>query len=662
MSRCTQRPGSESPNTTLLSFFHNRISLWLGAWVLCLGLLWAGSAGAQPDQLLFGDTHLHSNNSIDANLNRNYSTDPATAYRYAQGYPVIHPYHRARVQIGTPLDFLVVSDHAEYLGVMRHIIDSGIPKQGLGLTDWVRALYVEYWLGSVIENDEGMSAFASLLPDPTTVEEAAENPPVSQVPNSELIQKTVWAEAIRIADAHNRPGEFTTLIGWEWSSVPSGANLHRVVFTSGDAKGASKFEPFSSTESMYPEDLWAWLDKTSARTGLEFVAIPHNSNISKGYMFSEKTLRGKAYTPELARKRLRWEPVVEVTQIKGDSETYPSFSPEDPFAAFEIYPFYIQQNAPPSEAHAADYVRPSLRTGLAMEEKLGTNPYAFGLIGSTDSHTGLASAEEPNFWGKMARDSVPENKQGMWRTGRGPTGWSMSAQGLAAVWAEENTRDAILQAFRRKEVYATTGPRIKVRVFGGWDFESADAETGSMQKEGYARGVPMGGVLPSPTEAGAAPRFWVTALKDPKSANLDRVQIIKGWIDAAGDTHEKIYDIAWSDDRKPDAQGVLPPVVSTVDLEKARYTDESGSAQLGGVWKDPDFDPSQSAFYYVRVIQIPTPRHSLYDALALGLDPSETGQSSTIQERAYTSPIWYRPELASTKLGKSPSAKSDPSS
>ena len=360
MLKSAKTSGAHSCGVTPGSSFRTGLRSALVSGGLCF-LFLAGPALAEPDQLLFGDTHLHSNNSFDAYLNRNYSADPATAYRYAQGYPVIHPYHRARVQIETPLDFLVVSDHAEYLGVMRHIIERGVPDEGLGLVDWVKSLYIEYWLSNVIENDEGMSAFASLLPDPTTVEEAAANPPVSQIPNSELMEKTVWLEATRIADEHNRPGEFTTLIGWEWSSVPSGANLHRVVFTSGDAEGAAKFQPFSSTQSMYPEDLWAWLDETSERTGLEFVAIPHNSNISKGYMFSEKTLRGEAYTPELARTRMRWEPVVEVTQIKGDSETYPSFSPEDSFAGFEIYPFYIQQNAPPYEAHPADFVRPSLR-------------------------------------------------------------------------------------------------------------------------------------------------------------------------------------------------------------------------------------------------------------------------------------------------------------
>ena len=643
--------------------FLGRARRSLGAWVvmptLAFVFLFSNLTYANPDELLWGDTHLHSSNSFDAYLNRNYSADPATAYRYAQGLPVIHPYHRARVQIETPLDFLVVSDHSEYLGVIRHVIERGIPKDGLSAVDLARAWYAEYWLEGVIEEDNGMAAFASLLPKPTTVEDAAANPPTSQIPNSQLMQSTVWKEAVRIADEHNTPGEFTAMIGWEWSSVPSGANLHRVVMTSADAEVASEFYPLSSTESMYPEDLWTWLEKTSEKTGADFVAIPHNSNISKGYMFPEKLLKGTSYTADNASLRLRWEPVVEITQIKGDSETTSLFSPEDPFANFEIYSFYIQQDAPPYKAQVGDYVRPALRRGLSIEEKTGVNPYAFGLIGSTDSHTGLSSAEEPNFWGKMARDSVPENKNAMWRTGRGPSGWSMSAQGLAAVWAEENTRESILEAFKRKEVYATTGPRIKVRVFGGWDFEPEVMASENMQEVGYARGVPMGSVLPS-GPSGGVPRFWVEALKDPKHANLDRVQIVKGWIDASGDTHEKIYNVAWSEERSLDAKGALPSVKNTVDVKTGSYTNEFGSSQLAAVWEDSDFDPSQSAFYYVRVLQVPTPRHSLLDALALGEDPKSTGHPDSIQERAYTSPIWYRPE--STVVGQGGGARADENS
>ena len=478
-----------------MRFFQSSTFLLASTTLLASLVGGSGVAGAEDTkQLLWGDTHLHSSNSFDAYLNRNMSADPATAYRYAKGLPVIHAYHRARIQIETPLDFLVVSDHAEYLGVMRHIIERGIPTDDLDLIDQLQALYIEYWLEDVVEEDSGQSAFSSFLPEPSPVEEAAANPPSSIIPNSELIQRTVWQEAIQIADEFNEPGKFTALIGWEWSSIPAGANLHRVVFTSAGADVASKFQPWSSSQSMYPQDLWDWLDETSARTGAEFVAMPHNSNISKGYMFETQTLRGVPYDAKVARQRLRLEPVVEVTQIKGDSETHPLFSPEDPFADFETYSYYIQQNAPDYDPKVGDYIRPALLRGLAIEEQIGFNPYRFGLIGSTDSHTGMASAEEPNFWGKFPRDGIPENKARRWRTGEkeggGPSGWSMSASGLAAVWAEGNTREAILEAFRRREVYATTGPRIGARVFGGWDFTPAEASAPSIAAVGYAPGVP----------------------------------------------------------------------------------------------------------------------------------------------------------------------------
>ncbi len=568
------------------------------------------------------------------------STDPDTAYRFAKGLPVINAYHRGRVQIGTPLDFLVVSDHAEYLGVMRYIIERGIPTENLGWLDTLKSWYIEYWLGDVIENDEGMAAFSSFLPVPSSVEEAAANPPKSIVPASVDMQRTVWQEATRTADAHNEPGRFTALIGWEWSSIPGGANLHRVVLTSADAQLASRFQPLSSGTSMYPEDLWKWLDETSARTGAEFLAIPHNSNISKGYMFAETSLRGAPYTRELAETRLRWEPVVEATQTKGDSETHPELSPNDPFADFETYPHYIQRDAPAYQAQVGDFVRPALLRGLAMERRLGVNPYRFGLIGSTDSHTGLASAEEPNFWGKFPRDTVPENKASRWRGGTGPNGWSMSASGLAAVWAEANTRAAILEALRRREVYATSGPRIAVRVAADWAPSKSD-QAGSGVDQAQPS-VPMGGTLPSPA-AGAAPRLRVQALMDPKGAHLDRIQIVKGWIDAQGATHERIFDVAASGGRTPDAQGVLPLVGNSVDRATGRYSNDIGSPELSALWNDPTFDPAQPTFYYVRVLEIPTPRHSLFDALALDVDPSETDQPWWIQERAYTSPVWYDP-------------------
>ncbi len=612
--------------------------------VIAVSLLAAAFVAASPvqaneKQLFWGDTHLHTNNSFDAYLNRNMTASPDVAYRYAKGYPVIHPFHRARVQIDTPLDFLVVADHAEYLGVIRTINETGIPKEDLGVVDWLKAHYIEWWIRDVMDDDKGREAFASLLPKPDPVEVAAATAVTPAIPAAMQISKSVWGEAIATADRHNEPGHFTTLIGWEWSSIPGGANLHRVVFTSAGADVASTFFPHSLSDSQYPEDLWAWLDKTSAETGAEFVAIPHNSNISKGYMFQDKTLRGEPFTREKAEQRLRWEPVVEVTQIKGDSETHPSVSPDDPFADFETYPHYIQNDPPPYDPQPGDYIRSALRLGLAIEERIGFNPYRFGLIGSTDAHTGVPSAEEPNFWGKLARDSIPENKQIAGINKRGANGWSMSASGLAAVWAEENTRDAILEAFRRKEVYATTGPRIGVRVHGGWKLAS-DKALPSPSDGGGA--VPMGGEFGAAPQ-GAHPEFIIEVAKDPKGANLDRVQLVKGWIDQQGTTHERVYDVAAADGRERDASGSFVAVGNTVDAQTGRYTNTIGSTQLATSFRDPDFDPAQAAFYYVRVLEIPTPRHSAFDALALMQNPTEIQGPWWIQERAYTSPIWYRP-------------------
>ncbi|MFP6664261.1 MAG: DUF3604 domain-containing protein [Deltaproteobacteria bacterium] len=610
-------------------------------WIAALLLATLAASPASARELLFGDTHLHTSNSFDAYLNRNNSADAETAYNYAKGLPVIHPYHRARVQIQTPLDFLVIADHAELLGVIRTVVEEEIPRDQLGWVDWVKAIGVEYWLRGVIEDDKGTEAFRSFLPEPQPVEDAAAIKLDTGIPATEAMSWSTWREAVATADLHNNPGTFTALIGWEWSSVPAGANLHRVVFTDSDATVAAKFLPFSSAISMYPEDLWTWLDETTATTGAEFVAIPHNSNISKGYMFGDGLLKSGAYTRAKAEQRMRLEPVAEATQIKGDSETHPDLSPDDAFADFELYSHYIQQDAPPYEASEGDYIRSALKRGMLIEEKIGFNPYAFGLIGSTDSHTSMASAEEPNFWGKLARDSVPENKAPSWRTGSdggGPTGWSMAAQGLAAVWAEENTRTAILEAFRRREVYATTGPRLMVEVFADWQMP-AHAAAGADTAVNDA--VPMGGELTN-APLDAQPRFRVHALKDPKSANLDRVQIIKGWT-RGGEAFEKVIDIAWSGERARGSDGKVPAVGNTVNPAAASYTNTIGAPELHATWSDPDFDPSAKAFYYIRVLEIPTPRHSTFDMVALGLDATEQDYPWWIQERAYTSPVWYRP-------------------
>jgi hypothetical protein len=443
------------------------------------------------------------------------------------------------------------------------------------------------------------------------------------------------------------------MIGWEWSSIPNGANLHRVVMTSADGATARKFMPYASTDSPYPDDLWAWLEETTDATGAEFVAIPHNPNISKGYMFGATALNEAPYTTESARTRARWEPVAEVTQYKGDSEAHPALSPDDEFADFETYESYIQKNHQDYEASVGDYARSALRRGLEIEARVGANPYKFGMIGATDSHSGLAAAEEDNFWGKMAADSTPETKD-RFGLGRNITGWNIGAGGLAGVWAEENTRESIFAAFRRREVYATTGPRMQVRFFGGWAFRDRDAEAANLAGLGYAKGVSMGGdLMPPPADPGAwrklfgargasAPSFLVHASKDPKGANLDRVQVVKGWIDADGVSHERVYDVVWSGARTRDASGRLPAVGNTVDLETGVYTNDIGAAELAEVWVDPDFEASQRAFYYVRVLEIPTPRHSLLDAIALQKEPSRA-QPPTLQERAYSSPIWYTP-------------------
>ncbi len=588
------------------------------------------SAAEEEKQLLWGDTHLHTSYSFDAYLFQNRSADPDTAYRYARGLPVIHPYHRARIQIETPLDFLVVADHAEMTSVPLRIFSGDEIVMSTAFGKDVLPL---------IQAGKGGEVFQALVAAATSGDTS-----MTSELRSDTIRRPPWLDIIDAAERHNDPGKFTALIGWEWSSIPDAANLHRVVFMSDDGDTAAKFLPFSSLQSDQPEDLWAWLEKTADETGAEFVAIPHNMNISKGQMFALQDSEGRPIDAAYARTRMKWEPVAEVTQIKGDSETHPALSANDEFADFETYRFLIDTR--PDTDHLAtltrgDYARGALLRGLELEQSTSVNPYKFGMIGSTDAHTGMASAEENNFHGKMALDSIPEKKQEPRISKDGPWGWNMSAQGLAAVWADENSRQSIVDAFKRKEVYATTGPRIQVRFFGGWNFRGRDASARNLAKVGYRKGVPMGSDLAQGPK-GKAPSFLIQAVRDPKGANLDRLQIVKGWVNSEGHAQERVYNVAASDNRQIDPDGNLPPVGNTVDLTTATYDNSIGDAELLVVWKDPDFDPSQRAFYYVRVLQIPTPRHSLYDAVAMR-QPLPEAFKATIQERAYTSPIWYTP-------------------
>lgn len=585
------------------------------------GALVAFPATAEETVLLWGDTHLHTYLSPDAYLLENRRVTPDDAFRFARGEPVIAAYTNAKVQLDTPLDFLVVTDHSEYVGVMP-LIQTGDPR--------------------IMSSERGRADNAAFQEDPlavfaTLIEGVNTNQPEPAYIQDDLLG-SVWQDIAAAADRQNRPGEFSAFIGWEWSSTPNGNNLHRVVFTYSDAEAAGQILPYSSFNSQDPEDLWDWIQATSEETGMDFMVIPHNSNISGGLFFDDETYTGGPITAAYGRQRMAMEPVVEVTQIKGDSETHPDLSPEDPFADYETYEHRIDVVSDADAEHSADpgdYARSGLLRGLEFAESTGVNPYQFGMIGSTDAHTGLSSTEEDNFWGKMSLDSTPDN--GNAEILPGVLGWDMSAAGLAAVWATENTREAIFDAFRRKEVYATTGPRIQLRFFGGWGFQDYHANLRDVATVGYDMGVPMGGELTDADDR--APSFLIHAVKDPVGANLDRVQVVKGWIDDDGMTHEQVYDVALSDGRRDGAQ----MVGSTVDAASASYTNDIGDPQLSVVWTDPDFDEDQRAFYYVRVLQIPTPRNSTYDAVALGIDPAETGHAIEIQERAYSSPIWYTP-------------------
>ena len=591
--------------------------------MVSLAALAAGSPSlAQETILLWGDTHVHTSYSVDAWSYGNFTVDADAAYRYAKGQPVLHPTTQQRIRIDRPLDFLVVADHAEMMQLQLRLSDRDPSWTAKPTADELIALM----------EDDPRRVFTEI----TRIVNGGRQDILADYNTPELRQ-IPWLQQVESADRHNDPGRFTTLIGWEWGPAPDGQNLHRVVFTDAEGEAARRFIPLGYYDTVRPEDLWAWLAETGDRIGADFVAIPHNSNLSGGKMFDRVDSDGRPLTAEYARERMRWEPVMEITQTKGTSETAPELSPEDEFADFEIRSVLLSGAASPIDP--GSYARSAMLRGLEVQEETDTNPYMFGVIGSTDSHTGLVSVDESNHYGKLAVDTLPAQRVNP--TGGGFNPWQTSASGLAAVWATSNTREAIFQAFKRKEVYGTSGPRIAVRFFGGFDFEAADA--GDLVQTGYAKGVPMGGDL-TQAPPDQAPGFVFQVDKDPVGANLDRVQIVKGWIDADGNTQELVFDAALSTHRtSPGDQDVVQPLASTVDVATASFANSTGYAQITGFWQDPEFDRSQAAFYYVRALEIQTPRHQVYDAVALQINPEDTGYPVTIQERAWSSAIWYTP-------------------
>ena len=587
-----------------------------------------------PDRVLFGDTHLHTAFSPDAGLIGATMT-PDDAFRFARGEKVISS-TGIPARLARPLDFLVVSDHAENLGLPTAVINQD---SELMATEFGRQI-AEIMSPGTLESKFAGYEFWELA------SQTGEDPLAGT-----NFGKSMWAKATEAAENNNVPGAFTALIGFEWTSGPNGVNLHRNIIFRGGKESADKILPISTYDTEDPEKLWDWMEKAEKDAGVRLLAIPHNGNLSNGLMFDDVTFDGRPIDERYAKRRMRWEPVYEVTQMKGDGETHPKLSPEDEFADFYTWDkgsFGPEPKTP--DMLLKEYAREAYKRGLVYDAKLGANPFKFGMIGSTDSHTGLSTAEEDNFFGKIValeptvnpiRFDEPLVGRFSENASDKTYAWQTGAAGLAAVWARENTREAIWDALARKEVFATTGTRMRVRVFGGWDFQKSDLDRSDFARYGYEKGVPMGGDLAG-APADSKPGFLIRAVRDPEGANLDRVQVVKGWVDVNGTMHERVYDIAWSGDRKLGKDDKLPPVGSTVNAPDASYTNAIGSPFLQVFWADEDFDPAQHAFYYVRVIEIQTPRWTTYDAKIFGVKIPE-GAPVDVQERAYTSPIWYAP-------------------
>lgn len=585
---------------------------------------------AFPERAYFGDVHVHSAYSLDAYAFGNMTLMPDDAYLFASGNPIELP-GAGVAKLDRPLDFLMVADHAEYLGVLVGLKegDQQIVASDLG-DEW----------SSDVERDDTSNVVLDFVRFLTNDDERIEPP--------EEFEQSVWKRLVEAAERHNRPGEFTTFSGYEWTSQVNGGNQHRVVLFRDGPEKVLQMQPFSAVDSTDPRDLWAHLARYEEKTDGRVLAIPHNGNLANGDMFSLVQPDGKAMDRSYSSRRARWEPLYEVTQIKGDGEAHPVLSAEDEFADFETWDATnIALEPKPQDPDslkpivAGEYAREALKRGLSIEQQTGANPYAFGLVGSTDSHNTMSTADDDNFWGKFP-DSAPRRNRLSSKMGGALWGNErLSASGYMAVWARANTREEIFAAMERREVYATTGPRMRVRFFGGWSFSRRDLEAKDWLARAYKGGSPMGSYLRE--KNAVLPSFMISATKDPEGANLDRVQVIKGWLDADGQLHEKVFDVVWSGTRLHDqATGKLEPVGNTVDPSKATYLNTIGSAELRTIWVDPDFDESEPAFYYLRVLEIPTPRWTLYDAVRYDIRHPESVPQTT-QQRAYTSPIWYRP-------------------
>ena len=578
-------------------------------------------------RLLWGDTHLHSNVSADA-FTLGSRLGPDQAYRFAMGLPVTNELGQT-ARLHAPLDFLAVTDHAEYHGVFPLLEKRDSQLEGWPLGEQMADLLQA---GKNIE-------LAKLFSDAIQSSE-----PELRTPRP--LVESAWQSSIKAADAAYTPGVFTTLIGYEWTSMVTGDNLHRVVLFRDSWERTRQVIPFSAQDSTDPEALWSALAEYEATTGGRVMAIPHNGNLSNGRMFSPIRNNGTAFDRDYAEQRRYWEPLYEMTQVKGDSETHPALSPADPFADFETWDDGNITLTTPKEPDMLpfEYARSALGLGLAHRERLGLNPFDFGMIGASDIHTALSTTEEDNYFGKFIHDGPAPGRSSLKMAGQLQQIWRMVSSGLAGVWAAQNTREAIFDAMLRKEVYATTGSRIRVRFFAGWEFDESTLQDSQWAVKGYAQGVPMGSQLPAAQDPSLAPTLMIKAQKDPNAAHLDRIQVVKGWLDSDGEHQEKVYDVVASGDRPRNlATGLFEPVKDTTDLATASYSNAEGAAQLEGVWRDPDFDAQQAAFYYVRVLEIPTPRWTSFDAVRFE-ENRVAGDTGKLQERAYTSAVWYYPK------------------